>query len=220
MFIIDTSNYRILRWQIGEPMGYVVAGGHGNGAGFTQIGATYGMFIDVQQNIYLSEQTNHRATLWYQGNNTASILVAGGNGAGNTPEKLNSPWGIYVDTSGNMFIVDRGNHRVQLWNAGSNVGVTVAGSTSDPGAWSYQFNNPTAIAFDTNGYMYILDYSNNRIQKWYPGASFGTTVLSGSMSSPIGMKFDRLGNLVVADTSYHRVISFGLVCRKCTLLSF
>ena len=118
MFILDTSNYRILRWQIGEPLGYVVAGGRGNGGGFTQIGATYGMFIDNQQNIYLSEQTNHRATLWYQGNNTASVLVAGGNGAGSTPEKLSSPWGIYVDPNAGIYIVDRGNHRVQLWATG------------------------------------------------------------------------------------------------------
>ena len=62
--------------------------------------------------------------------------------------------------------------------------------------------------------MYILDYSNARIQKWFPGGSYGTTVVSGSMNLPIGLKFDRLDNLVVADTSYHRIISFGVVCRK------
>lgn len=45
------------------------------------------------------------------------MKVAGGNGAGNTQERLNSPWGIYVDVNGSIYIVDRSNHRVQLWLA-------------------------------------------------------------------------------------------------------
>lgn len=94
-----------------------------------------------------------------------------------------------------------------------NFGVTVAGSTSDPGPWAYQFNNPTSITLDPFGFMYILDFSNSRIQRWSPGASFGITVVSASMSSPIGLRFDRVGNLVVADTSFHRVLSFGMTCR-------
>jgi hypothetical protein len=62
--------------------------------------------------------------------------------------------------------------------------------------------------------MYIMDYGNARIQKWYPGASYGTTVVSATMNLPIGLRIDRLGNFFVADTSYHRVLSFGLTCRK------
>lgn len=96
----------------------------------------------------------------------------------------------------------------------ASVGTTVAGSTSDPGPYAYQFNNPTAISFDSYGYMYILDYNNARVQRWLPGASYGTTVVSASMNLPVGMRFDRLGNMVIADTSYHRVISFGMTCRK------
>ncbi len=44
--------------------------------------------------------------------------MAGGNGAGSTPDKLNSPWGVYVAVNGSIYIVDRGNHRVQLWIPG------------------------------------------------------------------------------------------------------
>ncbi len=52
------------------------------------------------------------------------------------------------------------------------------------------------------------------MQKWFPGASYGTTVISATMSSPSGMNIDLLGNLVIADTSYQRILSFGLTCRK------
>ena len=76
MFVLDTSNARVLRWPLGEPLGDVVVGGRGNGGGFHQIGTSQGMFVDAQQNIYVSEQSNHRVTLWYNGNTTAGVLVS------------------------------------------------------------------------------------------------------------------------------------------------
>lgn len=102
----------------------------------------------------------------------------------------------------------------QLLFTGSNAGLTVAGSTSDPGPWSYQLFNPTSVTFDQFGYLYVLDQSNNRVQRWLPGATYGVTVVSAAMSSPYGMKMDRLGNIYIADTSYHRILSFSLTCRK------
>ena len=93
-------------------------------------------------------------------------------------------------------------------------GTTVAGTTSNSGPWSYQLTNPTAVLVDQYGYLYVLDYGNSRIQKWYPGAAYGTTVVSASFYNPCGMQFDRLNNLVVADTYNHRVVSFGVFCRK------
>lgn len=92
-------------------------------------------------------------------------------------------------------------------------GVTVGGTTSDAGSWSYQLYNPTALIFDPYGYMYIMDYSNSRVVKWYPGSDYGRTLISGSFSNPIGLQFDRLNNLVMADMSYHRILSFAVSCR-------
>ncbi|CAF4346002.1 unnamed protein product, partial [Rotaria magnacalcarata] len=64
MFILDTTNYRVLQWQAGEPMGYIVVGGNGNGAALTQIGVSYELFVDDQYNIYISESSNNRITKW------------------------------------------------------------------------------------------------------------------------------------------------------------
>ncbi|CAF1683762.1 unnamed protein product, partial [Didymodactylos carnosus] len=74
MFILDTTNYRVLKWQLGEPIGYVVAGGNGNGGAFTQIGASYSFFVDDQYNVYVSENGNHRVTVWFSRNITAGAL--------------------------------------------------------------------------------------------------------------------------------------------------
>lgn len=76
MYILDTFNYRTLRWSIGDPLGFIVTGGRGSGTTFDRMGITYGLFVDNQENIYLSEQSNHRVTLWYNGNTTAGVLVS------------------------------------------------------------------------------------------------------------------------------------------------
>ena len=76
MFIMDTSNYRVMRWDAGDPLGVVVAGGQGNGAASNQIGASYELFVDSQYNIYVSENSNHRITLWTVLNMTSGVLVS------------------------------------------------------------------------------------------------------------------------------------------------
>ena len=68
--------------------------------------------------------------------------------------------------------------------------------------------------FDQYGFLYILDTANSRVQKWYPGASYGTTVISATFSTPLGMTFDLLNNLVIADTNYQRILSFSTYCGK------
>lgn len=75
MYILDTTNYRVMKWQVGEPLGYVVAGGRGAGAALNQISTSYGMFVDQQNNIYVSDNANARVTLWYATNTTSGVLV-------------------------------------------------------------------------------------------------------------------------------------------------
>ena len=76
MFILDTSNSRVLRWEVGEPLGIVVAGGQGAGAAFNQLGTSYSMFVDSSYNIYISESSNHRITRWGVDNSSAGVLVS------------------------------------------------------------------------------------------------------------------------------------------------
>ncbi|CAF4177254.1 unnamed protein product, partial [Rotaria magnacalcarata] len=86
----------------------------------------------------------------------------------------------------------------------------------DAGPYAYQLSSPTALLLDQYGYLYVLDYGNSRIQKWFPGATYGTTVLAASFYNPCGLQFDRLNNLVVADTYYHRIVSFAILCPTTT----
>ncbi|CAF5052656.1 unnamed protein product, partial [Rotaria sp. Silwood1] len=57
-----------------------------------------------------------------------------------------------------------------------------------------------------------MDSGNNRIQRWWPGSTYGVTVASASLNNPRGMAFDTSGNLAVADESYHRMVLFPVTC--------
>ncbi|CAF4732949.1 unnamed protein product, partial [Rotaria magnacalcarata] len=75
MYILDTSNYRILKWRLGEPLGYVIVGNQAAGSGLNQISTSYAMFVDNQYNIYVSDSGNSRVVKWLATNTTAGILV-------------------------------------------------------------------------------------------------------------------------------------------------
>lgn len=75
MYILDSMNYRVLRWQVGDPLGTVIVGGRGSGTTFDKIARSYGLFVDIQYNVYVSENANNRVTKWFYGNTTAGILV-------------------------------------------------------------------------------------------------------------------------------------------------
>lgn len=97
---------------------------------------------------------------------------------------------------------------------GATSGTTIAGQSGTSGSWAYQFSLPTGITFDNYNNMYVLDSGNSRVQLWKPGATYGITVVATTLYSPRGIKFDSAGNLVIADTSYHRILSFNMICRK------
>jgi hypothetical protein len=64
-----------------------------------------GVFLDSSLNVYMSEYYNYRITKWVPGYNTASTVVAGGNGLTNN---LNSflTSGIYVGLLGEIYVAD------------------------------------------------------------------------------------------------------------------
>lgn len=75
MFILDTSNYRVLRWKIGDPLGYLVVGTGAYGSVLSRISTSYAFFVDSQSNIYISDSGNARVTKWLATNTATSTVV-------------------------------------------------------------------------------------------------------------------------------------------------
>ena len=140
------------------------------------------------------------------------ITVAGGNGEGAGANQLNFPAGVFVDGSGNVYVADYSNHRIQKWAPGVTSGTTVAGGNGY-GSGANQLSFPLGVFVDGSGNVYVADLNNHRIQKWAPGATSGTTVAGGNgrnsganqLADPSGVFVDGSGNVYVADFGNHRI---------------
>jgi tripartite motif-containing protein 71 len=97
--------------------------------------------------------------------------------------ELNGPVGIAVDSSGNVYVADATNNRIQkfdssgawerTWGNGVNGGagfeVCTVASSCQPGAGGGlggEMSNPNGVAVDSGGQVYVADAFNNRIQKF------------------------------------------------------
>jgi hypothetical protein len=125
--------------------------------------------------------------------------------------------GVATDGSGNVYVVDAGNDRIQKFD-GSGHFLTTWGS---PGSGNGQFDfgepffsvSPAGVATDGSGNVYVADFSNNRIQKFDGNGHFLSTWGStgsgnGQFSGPGGVATDLSGNVYVVDTSNDRIQKF------------
>lgn len=135
------------------------------------------------------------------------IVVAGGNGTGNSQNQFANPAAIFVDKDGNLFVPDMTNNRIQKWAPGATTGVTVAGGNGS-GNGAHQFNRPTGVAVDRDGNIYVADQNNGRIQKWAPDATSGVTIGSG-IGAPTRLCFDDSGNLYASAQNDDRILIFA-----------
>lgn len=188
-----------------------VAGGNGFGSSANQLYLPTDVFVDKQNNVYVSDYTNHRIQKWAVGS-TSGETVAGGNGIGSANNQLNAPTGVFVDVAGNIYVCDYNNHRIQKWAVGANTGITVAGGNG-PGSGSNQLNSPVAVFVDATGSVYVADALNYRIQKWAQGANSGTTVAGGGGPGPnafypAGLHVDATNNIYICDQINHSVLKW------------
>ena len=146
-----------------------------------------------------------------------------GDGGSATSAELLAPSSVAVDPLGNVYIADSRNNRIRKVSPNGIIttvaGNGAAGYSGDGGpATSAELNNPTGIAVDPTGVLYIADSSNNRIRAVQNGVIFtavgnGTAGYAGDSGPagfaelfyPYGVALDSSGNLYIADTLNARV---------------
>jgi len=134
-----------------------------------------GLAVDNQNNLYIADTDNHRIR---KVDLTGTITTVAGNGnkgySGDgdpaTAAQINAPTGLEVDSTGNLYIADKNNHRVRkVDNEGIITTFTGTGKsgTSTDGilAGVAQISQPSDVALDQYGNLYIVDKSNDTIRK-------------------------------------------------------
>ncbi|CAF0861197.1 unnamed protein product [Adineta steineri] len=182
-------------------------------------GSCFGLFIDINNNLYCSLKNLHQVVKLLLNNGTTIPTIAAGNGsAGSLSNMLNFPQGIYVDSNSNLYIADSVNNRIQFVQAGQLDGVTLVGNGSSA---NITLNYPTGIVLDANGYLFIVDSYNHRIvaSSYYGlrcivGCSGGGSTMY-QLSFPQSMAFDSYGNIYVTDRNNSRIQQFALQTNNC-----
>ena len=219
-------------WTIDTIAGNVYRGDGGQ-ATATQLYFPYGVAVDGSGNLYIASVGNN--CIRKVDTNGIITTVAGngepgysGDGGLATAAKLFFPYGVTVDGSGNLYIVDTGNSRIRKVTASTGIITTVAGNGArdfggDGGsATAAKLNLPRGVAVDGDGNIYIADANNHRVRKvdadtrnistvagsgerGFGGDSGLATLPAVKLNFPWDVALDGSGNLYIADRNNYRI---------------
>ena len=153
-----------------------------------------------------------------------SLFAGNSGGSGNIDgtnniARFNQPYGVAVDSAGNIYVADTGNNTIRKITSTGMVSTFagspgIIGNTNGNGT-AASFFAPTGVAIDSTGNVYIADCNNNIIRKITQAGTVTTVVdTTKGLKNPQGLAVDNAGNIYVADTGNNvirKVTSTGAV---------
>jgi len=175
-----------------------------------------GLAVDTVGNVYVAESPSHIIRKISPAGNVTTLAGSGykdprGGGWGGfadgnaTSARFNWPSGLALDSSGNLFVAELGNHKIRKITASGNV-TTLAGSAysgyADGNGGLASFNRPQGVAVDINGNVYVADEYNSIVRKITTSGNV-TTLPKGEqfyLYHPRGVAVNSNGTVYVADS--------------------
>lgn len=130
------------------------------------------------------------------------LLSWGAPGTG--PGQFNLPTGLALAPSGKVYVADRDNHRIQVFDSDGRYLF----------AWgANHLLSPVAVAIDPDGSVFVCDREADTIYKFDPSGNYLTQWGSqgsgpGQFLNPLGLDVDPAGNVYVADSDNNRIQKF------------
>ena len=220
--------------QSSAPKSYVMLNFAGTGekgfdgdegpAAEAQLFDPWGLALDKSGNLYIADQLNHKIRKIEAGGTISTIAGTGtpgyrGDSDAATAATLKNPCGVAVDSEGNVYIADTGNHVIRKISVNGNIstiaGKGEAGYAGDGGkATEAQLNYPIGLWLDASGNLFIADSFNHRIRRLAPDGIITTVAGNGEagwsgdgglateakLNYPQGVFVDAAGNIFIADT--------------------
>ena len=165
--------------------------GDGGAATSAELSMPYSVALDSSGNIYIADwggsvirKVNASTGIISTIAGTGTQGYSGDDGPA-TSAQISAPYGIAVDTSGNVYFSDENNNRIRKVTASSGVISTIAGTgvqgySGDGGpATSSMLSLPMGLALDSAGNIYFADHGNNRIRKIAVSGGYISTVAGG-----------------------------------------
>jgi YD repeat-containing protein len=201
-------------------------GEYGSSESEVQFREPVGLAVNTAtNNVYVGDQNNDRVVELNSSGGLVRMTGKAGEGAGQFEEAD----GVGIDPSGNVWVADYKNNRVEEfseklafvkavgWGV-SNGEAKLQVCTSScraglSGTGNGELSQPDDVAFSGSN-MFVSDGNNGRVEEYNEKAEFVRTIGgpgsgSGQLKSPAGLAVDGAGNLYVADTGNSRVDKFS-----------
>lgn len=164
----EYCNHRVLSYNRKTSVSTILAGNNGNGTNNTQLILPTQVYYDPpSQSMIITNFGANNVVRWEIGDTSWTLSAGNANGsAGQKSTELSAPISAVLDPMGNMYVVDRGNSRIQFFMPSQSSGVTIAGVLNRAGSNASLLNAPWDVALDSQLNLYVVDTGNHRIQKF------------------------------------------------------